>query len=92
MLSHQAASLFAPSLPRSSVLKEGAEHAETPARAKHWAWLGKGHILQVCVTAHAWTGLAGSWGSVKERGGDGGMSQTRRHDFCVRVGVPAAVK
>lgn len=42
-----------------------------------------GHILRVSVTAPGWTGLVGNWGSMKKRGGDGGMSHTRHHDLCV---------
>lgn len=45
------------------------------------AW--DGPHLRVCVTAPGWTGLAGSWGSMKEIGGDGGMFWTRQHGLCV---------
>lgn len=87
MPSCQAASLLALSLPRSYVLKSGGKAGAWGdigwGQALGLARLRKGCILWVWVTAPSGTGLAGCWGSMKGRGGDGGISWTGRCDTCM---------
>lgn len=87
MPSCQAASLLALSLPGSSVLKLGGKAGAWGdigwGQALGLAQLRKGRILRVWVTAPSGTGLAGCWGSMKGRGGDGRISWTGRYDTCM---------
>ncbi|XP_054061779.1 uncharacterized protein LOC128911252 [Rissa tridactyla] len=68
-------------LPGSCVLKAGSRAGAWGDIS--WAWLGKGRILRVWVTVPGGMGLAGSWGSMEGRGGDGGISWTGQRDPCV---------